>query len=118
MKCFKHPIEALGVCSYCGRGVCAECVKDSNGARLVCSNACAETLARNEKALELILQKSLQTARASAFYCYLCAALSFGGAIAVYYTAPVPFLIWFAAGCGAVLLTAGIWYSRVARRQP
>jgi hypothetical protein len=117
MKCAKHDSEAIGVCTFCGRGLCAECVTENSGPRLVCSTTCAETLLRNDKAIQSILSKSVQTARASAVYCYLCSALSFGGAIAAYYTAPVPFLIWFAAGCGAVLLTAGIWYSRVARQQ-
>jgi hypothetical protein len=117
MKCAKHSSEAIGVCAYCGRAVCAECVKDSDGTRLVCSPTCAEPLLRNEKALNLILQKSLQTAKASAVYCYLCSALSFGAGVAAWYTAPVPFLIWFTVGCGIVLLLAGIWYSRVGRRQ-
>jgi hypothetical protein len=117
MKCAKHAIEAIGVCAYCGRGLCAECAPANNGLRLACSVGCAETISRNDKAIQSILSKSVQTAKASAAYCYLCSALSFGGAIAAYYTAPVPFLIWFAAGCGAVLLTAGIWYSGVARLQ-
>jgi hypothetical protein len=117
MKCAKHAVEAIGVCAYCGRGLCVECAPTNGGTRLVCSTGCAETLARNDKAIQSILSKSVQTAKASAFYCYLCSALSFGAAIAAYYTAPVPFLIWFSAGCGAVLLLAGGWYSRVGRQQ-
>jgi hypothetical protein len=116
MKCSKHAVDAIGVCAYCGRGLCVECVPANGGARLVCSAGCAETLSRNDQAIQSILRKGVQTAKANAFYCYLCSALSFGGAIAAYYTAPVPFLIWFAAGCGAVLLAAGVWYSRVAVR--
>jgi hypothetical protein len=115
MKCFKHSVEAVGVCAYCGRGICRECTIDSDTGRLLCSNGCGETLSRNDKAIQSILQKSLQTAKASALYCYLTAALSFGGAVAAYYTLPSPFLIWFAGGCGLVLLLAGLWYSRVAR---
>lgn len=117
MKCGRHAVEAIGVCAYCGRGLCAECVPTNSGPRLVCSTECAETLSRNDKAIQSILSKSVQTAKASALYCYLCSALSFGGAIAAYYTAPVPFLIWFAAGCGAVLLMAGVWYGRVGGKQ-
>jgi hypothetical protein len=60
----------------------------------------------------MILQRSVQNARASAFYCYLCAALSAGAAIAAYYLLPSPFLIYFTGGCAAVLAIAGVWYGR------
>src|ERR1039458_2810777 len=79
MKCAAHQAEAIGVCVYCGRALCAECVKTSTTQRLVCSDNCAAALARNDQALELILQKSLQSARASAFYSYLCGGLSVAG---------------------------------------
>ena len=117
MKCSKHQTEAVAVCAYCGRALCAECVPASAGPRMVCSADCAATLARNDRALQLILQKSLQSARASAMYSFLCGGLSAAGAIGASYYLPSPFLIWFTAGCSAVFLASGIWYSLIARKQ-
>ncbi len=116
MKCSPHQAEAVAVCAYCGRALCAECAKPSATARMVCSKNCAAALTRNDKALELILQKSLQSARASAFYSYLCGGLSAAGAVGAYFYLPVPFLVWFTAGCSGVFIASGFWYGRIARK--
>jgi hypothetical protein len=81
MKCAAHHAEAVAVCAYCGRALCADCAKPSATQRMACSDACAAALERDDKAMQLILQKSLQSAWASAFYCYLCAGLSAGAAV-------------------------------------
>jgi hypothetical protein len=81
---------------------------------MVCSTECAAALARTDQALQAILQRTAQNARASAFYCYLCAALSAGAAVAAWYMLPSPFLIYFTGACALVLLTAGVWYGRNA----
>ena len=117
MKCAAHHSEAIAVCAYCGRALCADCTKPSATLRMVCSENCDSALTRNDKALESILQKSLQSARASAFYSYLCGGLSAAGAVGAYYYLPVPFLVWFTAGCSFVFLASGIWYGRIARKK-
>jgi hypothetical protein len=117
MKCAAHNSEAVAICAYCGRALCAECVKSSANERMTCSDNCASALARNDKALQLILQKSLQSARASAFYSYLCGGLSLAAAVGAHFYLPSPFLIWFTAGCGGVFIASGIWYGRIARKQ-
>jgi len=66
--------------------------------------------------MQLLLEKSAQSARASAFYCYLTSALSAGAAIAAWFMLPSPFLIYFTAACAFVLAAAGFWYQRVARK--
>jgi hypothetical protein len=83
---------------------------------MVCSDDCGAALARGERGLELILQKSMQSAKASAFYCYLCGGLSAGAAVAAYYMLPSPFLIWFTSGCAVALIASGFWYSRISRK--
>ena len=53
MKCFKHDTtEAVGVCPWCGRAICAACaaVDGPPGPRLACSDECANALERNEDA--------------------------------------------------------------------
>ena len=117
MKCFKHSAEAVAVCAYCGRGVCGECLTLPNAPRIVCSTECAAALTRDDRAMQLILQKSVQTLKASAFYCYLCGGLSAVAAVVAWYMLPLPFLILFAAGSAIVLIASGLWYSRIAKKQ-
>ena len=117
MKCYQHnEIEAVAICAYCGRALCRECVPASAPARATCSTQCAESITRESAAIQLLLQRSGQSARASAFYCYLSAALSGGAAVAAWFMLPSPFLMCFAAGCAVVLIAAGIWHGRVGRR--
>ena len=83
----------------------------------MCSEKCATALSRNEQAVETLLQKNAQNARASAFYSYLCGGLSAGGAVGAWYYMPVPFLVWFTAGCSAVFIISGVRYSMIARKK-
>ena len=115
MKCAVHQAEAVAVCAHCGRALCAACAKPGATQRMACSDLCAAALVRNDRALQQILMKSLQSARASEFYSYLCGGLSAAGAVGAWFYLPVPFLVWFCAGCSAVFIAAGIWYGRVAR---
>jgi hypothetical protein len=117
MKCAGHKAEAIAICIYCGRALCADCAKHSAMPRMVCSDACAKALMQNDKAIQLLLQKSAQSAQASAFYCYLCGGLSLAAAIGAYFVLPLPFLIFFTAGCGVVFIISGIWYGRMAGKQ-
>ena len=117
MKCARHQAEAIAVCAYCGRALCDTCAPSSPAQRMTCSDQCATALTRDDRAMQLILQKSFQSVRASAFYSYLCGGLSAAGAIGAWFYLPVPFLVWFTAGCSAVFIASGIWYSRIARKQ-
>ena len=83
----------------------------------MCSENCADALIRADAAMQLILQKSLQSARASAFYSYLCGGLSAAGTVGAYFYLPVPFLVWFIAGCSVVFTASGIWYGQIAKKQ-
>jgi hypothetical protein len=117
MKCAAHSSEAIGICAYCGRAVCADCAKSSATTRMVCSDNCAAALTRADTAMQLILQKSLQSARASAFYSFLCGGLSIAAAIGAHFYLPSPFLIYFTAGCSVVFIASGSWYSLIARKK-
>jgi hypothetical protein len=116
MKCVIHHAEAIAVCAYCGRALCPDCAQSSATQRMVCSDNCAAALTRDDKAMQLILQKSLQSAQASAFYSYLCGGLSLAAAVGAHFYLPSPFLVWFTAGCSVVFIASGIWYGRIARR--
>jgi hypothetical protein len=117
MKCFNHhAVDAIAVCACCGRALCPECVPSPAPARIVCSNECAAALTRNDDAVQLLLRKSRQSARASAFYCFLSAGLSAAAAVGAWFMLPSPFLIYFTGGCAVVLFAAGFWYQRGANR--
>jgi hypothetical protein len=83
---------------------------------MVCSDNCAAALGREAKVMDLVLQKSLQNTRASAFYYFLCAVLTGTGGIGAWYYLPSPFLIWFCAGCTVVFTASGVWYLWIARK--
>jgi hypothetical protein len=117
MKCFKHKTDAIAICSYCGRAMCEGCITSPTASRLVCSAECAAGIARDERAMQSILQKSVQSLKASAFYCYVCGALSAGAAVGAWFTLPSPFLIYFTGACAVVLFASGIWYSRASKKQ-
>ena len=117
MKCINHnTADAVAVCIYCGRAVCPACIQTPTARRLVCSSVCDIALERAERAVQLLLEKSVQSAKASAFYCYLCGGLSAGAAVAAWFMLPSPFLIYFTAGCALVLFAAGFWYGRGAKK--
>jgi hypothetical protein len=97
--------------------VCRECIALSDAPRIVCSTECVAALARDDRAIQLILQKSVQTLKASAFYCYLCGGLSAVAAIVAWFILPLPFLVLFAGGSAVVLFASGLWYSRIAKKQ-
>jgi hypothetical protein len=116
MKCLKHAsADAVAICAYCGRALCPDCIHPGQAPRLTCSDACAERIAQSDRALKTILEQNFRNARASAFYCYLCAGLSGAAAVVAWFMLPSPFLILFTAGCAVVLLVSGMWYSRSGR---
>jgi len=118
MKCFKHNAnDAVAICAYCGRALCLDCIPSSSTTRMFCSDGCSAALALNESTMQLLLHKSEQSARASAFYCYLCGGLSTGAAVAAWFMLPSPFLIYFTGGCAVVLILSGVWYQRGAKKQ-
>jgi len=63
-------------------------------------------LVHETQAVQLLLAKSVQSARASSFYNYLCGGLSATAAAAAW------FLIYFTAGCALVFCAAGYWHGR------
>ncbi|MGA2247722.1 MAG: hypothetical protein ABSH48_22275 [Verrucomicrobiota bacterium] len=116
MKCFKHnAVDAVAVCAFCGRAMCPECLPAASSSPLACTTGCADQLTRQAEAIQTLLERSRQSARASALYCYLSGGLSAGAAVAASFMLPSPFLVWFAAGCAVALLSAGFWHGRVAR---
>src|SRR5580700_8029523 len=119
MNCFKHQAVAVAVCPWCGRAQCAPCVSAaaaSAGRRLACSDECAKAMAYNEEALETLLQKSRQSARANSVYCYLCGAILAGATVAAWYELPSPLLMWFTGACAVALFISGAWFGHGAKK--
>jgi hypothetical protein len=52
MRCFQHPTrDAVGVCSNCGRGLCADCATVVLG-KLSCHGACQGEITRQEQLVQ------------------------------------------------------------------
>jgi len=85
---------------------------------MACSADCQAGLARDASAVQLLIAKSVQSARASSFYSYLCGGLSAAAAVTAWIILPSPFLIYFTAGCALVFVAAGFWYGRGAKQPP
>jgi hypothetical protein len=116
MKCLRHDLDAVGVCAYCGRALCRQCANVAGAARLTCQESCAAALARQDHALESLLEKSLQSARANSVYYSLCGVLCAGATVGAGYWLPVPFLMWFLGATAVALIISGVWFGLVARK--
>ncbi len=117
MKCLRLDLVAVGVCAYCGRALCRQCANVSGAERLACEEGgCAAALARNDNALESLVEKSRQSARANSVYYYLCGILCVGAKVAAWFWLPVPFLMWFIGATAVALIISGFWFGRVARK--
>jgi hypothetical protein len=118
MKCTTHNTEAVAVCAYCGRALCPECAKPHSSKRMACSAECAAALTKAAVADDLIVTKSLSTARASELGCYLLGAIFLLCAGIAALMMPAPFLIVFLLITGVGLIIGGVIYGKVTKRQP
>jgi uncharacterized membrane protein len=83
----------------------------------VCSPACGAALIRADAAVELIISKSVQTARAGVFAFYVLGGVFVACAILAAFMMPTPFLMVFLAIWGVVMIVVGFLYGRVSKRQ-
>jgi len=74
-------------------------------------------MARSEGALEMLLQKSRQSARANSVYYFLCGGLSAGASVASWYFVGIPFVTWLLGGSAVALLISGVWFGRSAKEK-
>jgi len=82
-------------------------------ARIVCSTDCAAMLVRNDDAIQLLLRKSQQSARASASTVTSPPDFRAVAAVGAWFMLPSPFLIYFTGGCSLVCLRRGFGISAV-----
>jgi hypothetical protein len=117
MKCTAHNEEANGICAYCGRALCSHCSRSPAQLRNACSDACATALGRADRAVELIIQKTVQGAKAGALSCYISGVLFvLTGIAAAIFMSRDTFLIVFPAALGIGLIISGVAFSKVARQ--
>jgi hypothetical protein len=118
MKCSTHHEEATAICAHCGRAVCSSCSQVTSSQRTACSDTCAQALAKADRAIDTILGRGIQMARASAYGCYLCGGLLVAFAIYAHRSYPQIRLAQLLAGVmGLALIVFGIWYHRAARKE-
>lgn len=117
MHCYRHaPAEALGICRSCGRGVCAQCVREV-GLSLACSLECEERVRRGD-ALIANSEASFRQARRGSVVLVIFPILL--GAVLCYFG--LNERGWFNAltAMGSILILFGIvagWRQRRMQRQ-
>lgn len=117
MKCHDHPsAEAVAVCVYCGRGLCAEHAVFV-GKRAACKGRCEAEV----RAMELLFQRSRRTlsrrvSQLNGVY-LLAAALIFLYAAAAFNT-PENSLRALGLIIGGILLLYSLQYFQLSRRLP
>lgn len=110
MHCFQHTYKpAIGMCSYCGRGLCQECVVAVDG-KLSCRGSCEYEIARERRFLQksekAIDQRSAVLQTSGNVYHQSFAIVGFFGLVSV--VLGVVMLSSNQAVLGAVLLGMGI----------
>ena len=84
---------------------------------MACSEACAQALAKADRAIDTILGRSTQTAKVSAYVFLLCGAILMLFALYAQWRYPQFRLAHLLAGVmGVAFLVCGAWYYRAARR--
>ena len=117
MKCETHSNEATAVCAYCGRALCAECDRAASSPRIACSQACADALAKTDRAISLILTKNIQGARITGYFCYVLGVIFLAVGIYGYILYPRMRVVHpMAAACGIALIAWGAFFHRLAKK--
>ena len=117
MKCETHSSEATAVCTYCRRALCPQCERASSSPRIACSEACADALAKADRAIKLVLTKNIQGARITAYYLYILGAIFVAVGIYGYILYPRMRVVHpMAAACGIALIAFGFSFHRLAKR--
>ena len=118
MKCATHNQDATAICAHCGIALCPACSRAAGSQRTACSESCAQALTKADRAIDTVIRKSTQMAKASAYGCFFCGAvmLAFGIYARLRYpqfrVAP-PLM----AAMGVGLLVFGAWYQRAAGKE-
>lgn len=125
MNCFQHPQKpAVGNCTYCGRGLCQECLSVVES-KLSCRGACQKEIARERRLLSLTESAAAQRSvvyetsgalqhRAFAFMAVFGTAMVAFGVIAFLGQMQVAGAV--LVGLGAVFLINGFGMARAGRK--
>src|SRR5207245_3059827 len=109
MKCEAHSSEATAVCTYCGRALCPQCERATSSPRIACSEACADALAKADRAINLVLTKHIQGARITAYYLYILGAILVAVGISGYLIYQrMTIFHQMSEACGFALFTYGV----------
>jgi hypothetical protein len=115
--CATQP-RCTAICAYCGRALCPACERLPSSPRVACSEACATALAKTDRAIDLILSKTIETTRRSGYF-LLAIGLMFV-AFAVYGCIERPDMRLsnaLAVAFAVISLAFGIWTSFFAGRR-
>ena len=120
MNCYIHHDQtAVAICAYCGKGMCDTCAVESNaGARLVCSDHCADKIRMIDEALGTIANKTLRSYLITSWVCALSGLAFFitGVILAISVPSDEFYFPLFVMALGVIFVLGAYWYHRVSRR--
>lgn len=100
MHCFKHgSVAAIGICKFCGKGVCSACVADT-GHGLACRDSCEEDVDLQARILRnnaKVLRAANAQARSAGIFAFVLGLCFLGVAWWLYDKTPISMIIFFSA---------------------
>ena len=75
MECFNHETQGKGICSNCGKALCADCIQFTPTNKLCCSEACANEITIREAVDRQTLNKTKNSALSGAYGSYVLGAI-------------------------------------------
>lgn len=114
MECLLHEgSTAVGVCQFCGRGVCRACRLKSSQV-VVCSEECERASALTRKGIAGMVQKSLRVTLVTAWFCWIIGGVFLACGVVEAF-AGKNMLAAFLAVSGAIFVAVGFAYAKSAR---
>lgn len=110
MKCYNHnDRDAFGICKYCGKGLCLDCLKETDFG-IVCKDSikCEESAAIGKYSLDLIKKQAFSKKRKWLTF-FTGLAFLLAGAVEV----TIHDIVMITLGCGMIFL--GILFMLAAR---
>ena len=115
MKCAIHNQEATAICAHCGRAVCTACTPVASSQRTACSEACAQALSKEGRAIDTILRRGLKVTRATAYFSIVAGTIFIAFAFYAQWRLPQLRLAHLlAAVMGLTLVIFGVVYLKAA----
>ena len=116
MYCFNHEEKsASGICAFCGKAICKDCINFSKFQQLACSPTCASKSSNLSETIEQISSKTNSGCIVAAWYCLGFGAVFIVPGIILLIKGQFVGLLFIAFSLASILASFG--YFRVAKNK-